>query len=648
MANKPSEDNFFPNVPEFPSMGVFQPIYGKFDLTTYIQGASDYEIMAFLVGKYNACLEAYGNITKLSTDTITACKQLQDWINSWFTNLDVQKELNEKINSMVQDGSFERLLHETFNTQINQQINTAVTNWLVANVTPTGSAVIVDNSLTISGAAADSKTVGDILNPIKGEQYYDSTSGVFYQSYIDKTGTEIEYKLNNYYTSDFIPVEPGTNITYLACGINNVAYAVAFFTADRTHITENSVSTTGISGIIQSIYGSVIVPSNAAYVRFSYSSNINPFSYLTFKTNGTIIPDLSFQMNNIYNTLFDIGDATIKPLYNNTYLGEHGFSIDVRCKLSAPIIAVPSVKFSYTITAIAEIQYAIIATDQYNNILKDECVIVHGVGGKITTQTSEYVPSAQCKYLYFSWINNQPTFTVPTYVPKRTETTYTQWKGKKWCAFGTSLTDTNYIGPEPNKPSGRYIPYLRELSRSIITNKGIAGGKLCNYGLFGTNTGNGTILNAILTTDLSEYDIVTFEGFVNDYAASTTIGNLTDTTNETFYGCLYLAVNYAQSNSHGVVALIGDSTGKTIPSTGANYSYSATNSIGLHQRDYVEAMKKFAEYCGCLFIDAGQTSEINVNNPQYIYDHIHHTELGGKQFAQAIWNVVKNITPNAK
>lgn len=164
MSNKPGKANFFPDVPVYPEMGTFQPVYGKFDLTTYIQGASDYEIMAFLVGKYNACLEAYGNITKLSTDTITACKQLQDWINSWFDNLDVQEELNKKIDSMVQDGSFQLLLHQTFDAQINQQTTNAVTQWLVTNVTPTGSAVVVDKTLSIEGAAADAKETGKAIN----------------------------------------------------------------------------------------------------------------------------------------------------------------------------------------------------------------------------------------------------------------------------------------------------------------------------------------------------------------------------------------------------------------------------------------------------------------------------------------------------
>ena len=211
MANKPGEADFFPEVPEFPSMGTFQPVYGKFDLTTYIQGASDYEIMAFLVGKYNACLEAYGDITKLSTDTITACKQLQSWINSWFDNLNVQEELNKKLDSMVQDGSFETLLHQTFDTQINQQTTSAVTAWLVDNVTPTGSAVIVDKSLSIEGAAADAKATGERIGLIAtiNRNYFnqnDALSGYFYDG---KIGETITTYTNAVYACVIFPVIKG-------------------------------------------------------------------------------------------------------------------------------------------------------------------------------------------------------------------------------------------------------------------------------------------------------------------------------------------------------------------------------------------------------------------------------------------------------
>lgn len=191
MANKPGEANFLPDVPVYPEMGTFQPVYGKFDLTTYIQGASDYEIMAFLVGKYNACLEAYGTVTKLSTDTITAAHQLQDWINNWFDNLDVQEELNNKIDSMVHDGSFGTILHQTFDTQINQQTTNAVTAWLVANVTPTGSAVVVDKSLSIEGAAADAKATGDADSQLK-EYIFNCTD------YYNQIESPISYGFNSF------------------------------------------------------------------------------------------------------------------------------------------------------------------------------------------------------------------------------------------------------------------------------------------------------------------------------------------------------------------------------------------------------------------------------------------------------------------
>jgi len=43
---------------------------------------------------------------------------------------------------------------------ISSSMPTYITNWLNTNVNPVGSAIVVDNSLTISGAAADAKAVG--------------------------------------------------------------------------------------------------------------------------------------------------------------------------------------------------------------------------------------------------------------------------------------------------------------------------------------------------------------------------------------------------------------------------------------------------------------------------------------------------------
>ena len=50
-----------------------------------------------------------------------------------------------------------------------------------------------------------------------------------------------------------------------------------------------------------------------------------------------------------------------------------------------------------------------------------------------------------------------------------------------------------------------------------------------------------------------------------------------------------------------------------------------------------------AKHLGCYVIDAGSESGICSLNPQYIVDNIHHTELGGKQFANAIWARLKDV-----
>lgn len=285
MANKPGEANFFPDVPMYPEMGMFQPIYGKFDLTTYIQGASDYEIMAFLVGKYNACLEAYGTVTKLSTDTITACKQLQDWINSWFTNLDVQEEINKKLDKMVADGSFETLLHKTFDAQINQQTTSAVTAWLVANVTPTGSAVVVDKSLSIEGAAADAKTTGANINYLKSnlENYalynvgYDiSKTGVW----LDDTGNEVE--AGGWSVTDFAPVS--VENTYNINGITTPAVKRKYALYDKnkifTRFIENNANENSIN--VKPTYNEYYIRLSVRYddnLKLSTSRNLTKDDY---------------------------------------------------------------------------------------------------------------------------------------------------------------------------------------------------------------------------------------------------------------------------------------------------------------------------------------------------------------------------------
>lgn len=136
MANKPTPADFNPTVPDFPSIGQYQPIYGKFDLTTYIQGASDYEIMAFLVQCYNATLKGYSEVTQLSKDTVTAYNQLQSWVNTWFDDLDVQQEINNKLQSMYEEGTLADAIAQsnTVPPAVTQYLNSEQGTQKMANI----------------------------------------------------------------------------------------------------------------------------------------------------------------------------------------------------------------------------------------------------------------------------------------------------------------------------------------------------------------------------------------------------------------------------------------------------------------------------------------------------------------------------------
>lgn len=102
-----------------------------------------------------------GSFNDTKNAMLHAYDQLQSYVNDYFDNLDVQEEINNKLDEMAEDGSLSELL-EPF---IESQIAADVAAWLQAHITPTSPAV--DSSLTVSGAAADAKAAGDRIRDLE-------------------------------------------------------------------------------------------------------------------------------------------------------------------------------------------------------------------------------------------------------------------------------------------------------------------------------------------------------------------------------------------------------------------------------------------------------------------------------------------------
>lgn len=264
------------------------------------------------------------------------------------------------------------------------------------------------------------------------------------------------------------------------------------------------------------------------------------------------------------------------------------------------------------------------------------------------TANQKFMLTVALSPLSTSYVSSENEF--KTFV--RFERENRQWIGKNWYAFGTSISDTTFPMPyDLPGYTGKYPPYLAQLSGLIHTNYAMGGSRITNA----ATADRTTILQKILATDLSDADIITIDGFVNDFGACE-IGDLESLTPETaddttLYGAMFLAITHCLENSNAVVCLLTDNTGKLWTTPGGTVHPVdlrpwKKDGHGKTQDDYCDAMRKIATYLGCYCIDAGSMSSINYCHPEYIQDTIHQSIAGGKQYANAIWSVLKNIQPN--
>ena len=213
------------------------------------------------------------------------------------------------------------------------------------------------------------------------------------------------------------------------------------------------------------------------------------------------------------------------------------------------------------------------------------------------------------------------------------------WYGKTWIAMGTSLSSEEY---------GTYVAPLAERAGMNATSMGIPGGTAIAH-----------ILKAVETTDFSKADLITVELGINDWAENVPLGDFWDTdpylatiddwTNEgteegSFAGgCYQIFTTLQERAPQAVIVLLTDTTGQNFEDESC--ALEKINSNELLQQEYTEMAMAVARYTGIPVIDAGSTSMINRHHPEYLEDQIHHSELGGKQYALAVWMELKDIAP---
>ena len=242
---------------------------------------------------------------------------LHDYVQNYFDNLNVQTEINNKINAMMADGSFALILTplveaalptivdgklpavvaSQIGAVVASQIDAVVAgqlpviaaaaaaqevgNWLAANIDP-DTGYVIDKTLTVSDAAADAKITGDVINYI-GDQL--KINHINMKAYIDADG--VVTSSPSMYMFYCYEVTPG-EIIHTISAPNAIVYG--FFTSKPVigSVTYNSSRTTITSGTTHGVN----VPATCTWIGIRTAAADN----LTFIKNHILLSDINNTM----------------------------------------------------------------------------------------------------------------------------------------------------------------------------------------------------------------------------------------------------------------------------------------------------------------------------------------------------------------
>ena len=146
-----------------------------------------------------------------------ALTTFQEFLNEYFDNLDVQEEINNKLDEMARNGDLTALVRPI----ITEQAPNIISDWLEENITPTSPAV--DASLSVSGAAADAKVVGEFRTAEKEEnEFLETILTNTSKSYVEKV---YDVPVDKFSTLNSVAVN-NENTEIISGGGNGIVFPV--------------------------------------------------------------------------------------------------------------------------------------------------------------------------------------------------------------------------------------------------------------------------------------------------------------------------------------------------------------------------------------------------------------------------------------
>lgn len=160
--------NFTPDAPNFKTLVTmsFQGLTNFPYIEEDFDALTNYGLLSKVVEYLNEVISNNNEQNDLMTGLYNAYVSLQNYVNTYFDNLDVQDEINNKLDAMAQDGSLTQLIKGYVDPYINEQNNRLDQMQNQINAVESGSPLVASST---SGMTDTSRVY---VNTSDGKWYY--------------------------------------------------------------------------------------------------------------------------------------------------------------------------------------------------------------------------------------------------------------------------------------------------------------------------------------------------------------------------------------------------------------------------------------------------------------------------------------------
>lgn len=541
---------------------------------------------------------------------------------AWFDNLDVQDEVRTVINELIQSGEFIEIA--------GPQIVSATEAWLAAHITPTTPAV--DDTLSISGAAADAKVTGDRISDLKEDinkdiATFNGSDPITYDhkdAYIklnDATADVTNFQTLSGYECTVVSCTPGDLFNITAQG-QNATRAYAFVSSNGTIIEVANANVTLTNKLAIAPAGSAYFVSNNRYEQF------HGYVFKGFCVNNAIMVNKIMTAAQIatdganlhsgkylHNSLLYVQDSNLTTLYADELPAEF---------INANIVNMFVMTFNYNETyyeqfiynnGINKIYYRVFNANGYT-VLRDWTLLLESATVEpYLYQKQAIILGDSISYgLYSYWDNGQRK---------------------------------NSDGLSPDYAQTRISDYFANLGGMAMTN---IAARATGYVADPRALGNALVkANA---TDFSNYDFVGLCFGINDYIQNKPIGTISGDTEGTVVGNLMRVLKkiytdnplakvviFSPYNAWGQVA-VNQGANELYGDESTNYALGFENSAHYTLQDLVDAIDEVSDYYGVTHERLNKSNIINrLTIKDILIDGLHPSRdsmpmLAAEMFAQ--------------